>query len=347
MKYSIVIPTYNRADELHETLASLASLRTSDPWETIVVDNNCTDDTSGVVRAAAVRFPAALTYAYESVPGRSAALNAGIARAAGEIIVTIDDDVRVEPDYLDHIGRAFEAHHCDFIGGRVLPLWRGERPAWLPEHRTRHWAVIALVDEGSEPFEWTTMLPIGANMAFTRRAFEIVGPWNNRVGRKAGTLLGQEVREWCLRAREKGLRGYYAPASVVTHVIHADRLNKTYFRRWFYWRGISRALMYQQHGLDMESPQRTIFDFARMPHIAGVPRYLYRTAAATLAQVVAARLRGDATQAFEQELLLWMYAGIGRQRWKDRATPFAWANDGRTAGRALTHAGGAERTRWV
>ncbi len=159
----------------------------------------------------------------------------------------------------------------------------------------------------------------------------IVGPWNNIVGRKPGTLLGQEVREWCLRAREKGLRGYYAPAALVRHVIHADRLSKTYFRRWFYWRGISRALMYQQHGLDMENPQRKTLDFASVPHVAGVPRYLYRTAAATFAHVVAARLRGHETLAFEQELLLWMYAGIARQRWKDRATPFAWTTRGSTS----------------
>jgi hypothetical protein len=152
-----------------------------------------------------------------------------------------------------------------------------------------------------------------------------VGPWNNSIGRRAGTLLGQEVREWCLRAREKGLHGFYAPAVLVHHVIHADRLNKRYFRRWFYWRGISRALMYQQHGLDMESPQRKTLDFANMPHVAGIPRYLYRTAATTLLQVLSARMRDDDTRAFEQELLLWMYAGIARQRWKDRATPFPWA----------------------
>jgi GT2 family glycosyltransferase len=325
VKYSIVIPTYNRAGELRDTLASLAALQTSGPWEAIVVDNNCTDDTPRVVREAARTFPVPLKYVFEPVAGRSAALNAGMDRAAGEIVVTIDDDVRVEPDYLDHIGRAFETLHCDYIGGRVLPLWRGVRPAWLPDRRSRHWAVVALVDEGSEPFEWTTMLPIGANMALTRRAFEIVGPWNTSVGRKAGTLLGQEVREWCLRARDKGLRGFYAPAAVVHHVIHADRLNKRYFRRWFYWRGISRAIMYQQHGLDMESPQRKAFDFTRMPHVAGIPRYLYRTAASRLLKVVAARLRGDETRAFEHELLLWMYAGIARQRWRDRATAFPWA----------------------
>ena len=325
MKYSIVIPTYNRAGELRETLASLASINTAQPWEAVVVDNNCTDDTPGVVRDAAVRFPVPLKYIFESTPGRSAALNAGIARADGDVIVTIDDDVRVDAGYLDAIGRAFAALQCDYIGGRVLPLWRGERPSWLPGHRTRHWAVIALVDEGGTPFEWTNMLPIGANMALTRRAFDIVGPWNNSVGRKAGTLLGQEVREWCLRARDKGLRGFYAPDVVVQHVIHADRLTKRYFRRWFYWRGISRALMYQQHGLDMESPQRKAFNFARMPHIAGVPRYLYRTAATTLAQVIAARIRGNETRAFEQELLLWMFAGIARQRWKDRHRSFPWA----------------------
>lgn len=326
MKYSIVIPTHNRAGELRETLRSLAALACADPWEVVVADNNCTDDTPAVVRDAAAGFPAPLHYVVERVPGRSAALNAAIGRAAGDLLVTIDDDVRVAPDYLDHVGRAFATFGCGYIGGRVLPLWRGRRPAWLPGHRTRHWAVIALVDEGPDPFEWTTKLPIGANFALTRRAFEVVGPWNPSVGRRAGTLLGQEVREWCLRAREKGLHGYYAPDAVVQHVIHADRLTKRYFRRWFYWRGISRALMYQQHGLDMESPQRTTHDFSAIPHVAGVPRYLYRTALSTLRATIAARLRRREVEAFERELLLWMYAGIVRQRWKDRRTPFPWAS---------------------
>jgi glycosyltransferase involved in cell wall biosynthesis len=327
MKYSIVIPTFNRAGELRGTLASLARIRCADPWELIVVDNNCTDDTPTVVRGAAVTFPVPLKYVFEKTPGRSAALNAGIAFASGTIIVTTDDDVRTGPDYLDQVGRAFATFHCDYIGGRVHPLWRGERPAWLPAHRTRHWAVIALVDEGPEPFEWTTMLPIGANMAFTRHAFEVTGPWNNDVGRKAGTLLGQEVREWCIRARERGLRGYYAPDVLVQHVIHADRLNKKYFRRWFYWRGVSRAIMYQQHGLDMENPQSRRIDFSKARHIGGVPRYLLRSAIHRVRALVAARLRGDATAAFEQELVLCMFAGIATQRWKDRRQPFRWAGN--------------------
>lgn len=328
-KYSIVIPTYNRAGELHDTLASLARIRCADPWELIVVDNNCIDETPGVVRAAAVTFPVPLKYVFEKVPGRCAAMNAGIAHASADLIVTVDDDVRVEPDYLDRVGEAFSTLKCDYIGGRVHPLWRGERPSWMPQHQTRHWAVIALLDAGMQPFEWTSVLPIGCNMAFTRRAFELTGPWNNEVGRKAGTLLGQEVREWCIRARERGLRGFYAPNVLVQHVIHADRLNKKYFRRWFYWRGVSRAIMYQQHGLDMENPQARGIDFSTTPHIAGVPRYLLRTAVKTAAACIKAAVRGDKTAAFEHELLLCMFAGIVTQRWKDRRQPFPWAGNGR------------------
>ena len=326
MKYSIVIPTYNRAEELRGTLASLARIVCDEPWEVVVADNNCTDDTPAVVRQAAVTFPVPLKYVFEPVPGRCAAMNTAIAHTSGTFIVTIDDDVRVAPDYLKQVGHAFATLECDFLGGRVHPLWRGERPSWLPAHRTRYWAVIALLDEGMKPFEWTTLLPIGANMAFTRRAFDVTGPWNNNVGRKAGTLLGQEVREWCIRAREKGLRGFYAPNVLVEHVIHADRLNTRYFRRWFYWRGISRAIMYQELGLNMDNPVARGVDFTRVPHVAGVPRYMFRTAARNLRALITATIRGDQTAAFEHEVMLCMFAGIARQRWRDRRVPFGWAS---------------------
>jgi glucosyl-dolichyl phosphate glucuronosyltransferase len=328
-KYSIVIPTFNRAGELRGTLASLAAIRCADAWEVIVVDNNCTDDTPAVVRGAAVTFPVALKYVFEKLPGRCAAMNAGIAQAGGTILVTVDDDVRVAPDYLDQVGAAFASLKCDYIGGRVHPLWQGKRPSWLPKHRTRHWAVIALLDQGMQPFEWTNVLPLGCNMAFTRHAFEVTGPWNNDVGRKAGTLLGQEVREWCLRARDHGLRGYYAPNVLVQHVIHASRLNKAYFRRWFYWRGISRAIMYQQHGFDMENPQARGRDFSKIPHVAGMPRYLLKTAVKTAGRMVRETLRRNETSAFEYELLLCMFVGIAAQRWKDRRQPFAWGHRAR------------------
>ena len=314
MKYSVVIATYNRAPDLRDTLASLSTLRPEGPWEVIVVDNNSSDDTRDAVASAGRDFPAPLHYLFEAEQGRSPALNAGIRAARGEIIVTTDDDVRVEPEWLDRAAAALDARGCDYVGGRVLPIWGGPRPTWLPDHGGKHWAVIALLDYGAEPIEFGARVPLGVNMAFRRTAFERAGLLDPGTGRKAGTLLGQEVREWCIRARRAGLRGFYEPSMAVRHLIPASRLNKAYFRRWFYWRGISRAMLYEKAGLDMEAPERQVLDFRTVPHVFGVPRYLYRKAIASIAASARAVLRGDRVAAFEHELWIWFFAGIFRQR---------------------------------
>ena len=316
MKYSVVIATYNRAADLRDTLASLAGLRPDGPWEVIVVDNNSPDETRRVVESAAPGFPAELRYLFEREQGRSPALNAGIRAAMGEIVVTTDDDVRVPPDWLNAASAGLETLGCDYVGGRVLPIWMAPRPAWLPNHGGKQWAVIALLDYGNAPVEFGDRVPLGVNMAFRRAAFQRAGLFDPHTGRRAGTLLGQEVREWCIRARRAGLRGFYVPQMAVEHIIPADRLRKAYFRKWFYWRGISRALLYERAGLDMEAPERTTLDFSRVPHIAGVPRYLYRKAFTALAGWAHATWRRDPATAFDHEVWLWFFAGIVRQRWK-------------------------------
>src|SRR3954464_12500811 len=207
---------------------------------------------------------------------------------------------------------------CDYVGGRVLPIWGAPPPAWLPDRGGKHWAVIALLDYGAEPIEFGSRVPLGVNMAFRRAAFERAGLFDPRTGRKAGTLLGQEVREWCIRARAAGLRGFYAPGLSVRHIIPASRLNKRYFRRWFYWRGISRAILYRTSGLDMEAPERTTIDFRTVPHVFGVPRYLYRKALASAIAAIAATLRRDPVAAFDHELWVWFFAGIFAERRRHR-----------------------------
>jgi len=314
MTYSVVIATYNRSADLRSTLENLAGLRPRGAWEVIVVDNNSTDETPAVVEAAARSFPAPLQYVFESEQGRSPALNAGIRRAAGRIIATTDDDVRVDPDWLDRAGDGIDRLQCDYVGGRVLPIWGAAPPSWLSMRGGGHWAVIALLDYGSQPIAFGQRVPLGVNMAFRREAFDRAGLFDPGTGRKAGTLLGQEVRDWCIRARAAGLRGFYVPELTVRHIVPASRLHKAYFRRWFYWRGISRAMLYEKAGLDMEAPERTTIDFRTVPHVFGVPRYLYRKAIGSAAACVGATIRRDRVAAFEHELWVWFFAGILRHR---------------------------------
>jgi glycosyltransferase involved in cell wall biosynthesis len=318
MTFSIVIATYNRAAQLADTLASLSRLQPGESWEVIVVDNNSPDNTRAVVEAATAAYPVPLRYAFEKEQGRSAALNCGFRLAAGDIVVTTDDDVRVAPDWLNTIARGLETLNCDYVGGRVLPIWESQPPNWVPRVNGRLWAVIALLDYGTQPIAFGKRVPLGVNMAMRRAAIERAGGFDTRIGRKAGTLLGQEVREWCMRAHAAGLTGYYVPDMAVQHLIPTDRLNKAYFRRWFFWRGISRAMLYAQSGKDMEAPEQTTLDFSQVKHIAGVPRYMFRSALVAMRESLAARLHGDAVNAFEHELYVWMFAGIVKQRWKDR-----------------------------
>jgi hypothetical protein len=105
---------------------------------------------------------------------------------------------------------------------------------------------------------------------------------------------------------------------VVHHVVEAERMKKQYFWRWYYWHGISRAILFAKLGVDMDSPDNSTLDFSKVPQIAGIPRYMYRTLAGHAKELIGARLRGDAVAAFEHELWLCFFAGIARQRWTER-----------------------------
>jgi glycosyltransferase involved in cell wall biosynthesis len=321
MKFSIIIPTYNRADELRETIRSIAKLEVAGDWELLVVDNRSTDHTAAVVEQEAASFPASLRYIYEAEQGRYAAINTGIREAKGDIIATTDDDARVEADWLSRAAAGLEALGCDYVGGKVFPIWRGARPDWIPDRPSRHWAVLALQNHGERPLEFGVSgipWPLGINTATRREAFARTDLFDNRLGRKAGTLRNQAQREWHLRARAAGLRGFYVPDMIVHHVVEAERLQKRYFRRWFYWHGISRAIMFAKLGVDMDSPDTSQLDFSKVPRIAGVPRYMYRSFASHVKNMIAAKLRRNPVEAFENELWLWFFAGVLKQRWAER-----------------------------
>jgi glucosyl-dolichyl phosphate glucuronosyltransferase len=335
MKYTVLITTYNRAAYLRDTLRDLARMKTPDRWELLVVDNNSTDATRAVVEEEARRFPVDLRYMFEPVQGKPAALNSGIKASRGAIINFIDDDMRAEPDWLVRTGEAFDRFQCDYVGGKVLPIWEGERPAWLSDRPGRQWGVIGVADYNPVPVPFGTRglpPPMGGNMACRRDAFDNAGWWDNKFGRIGNSLRGQEQREWYLRAHAAGLRGYYIPAMTTYHLIPTIRLTKRYFRRWFYWSGISRALLYDKLGIDMEAPDDSQLDFSTVPHLAGVPRYMFRTALATAtrwAKSVAARKTQAAV--FEDELWLWFFAGVVKQRWADRHRPPAFLSQGTAA----------------
>lgn len=95
-RVSVIIPTYNRADYLREALASVLD-QSLQPWEIIVVDDGSTDDTPELARS----FPPNVVYIRQPQNmGVSAARNAGLSAARGEVIAWLDSDDLWEPGFL-------------------------------------------------------------------------------------------------------------------------------------------------------------------------------------------------------------------------------------------------------
>jgi glycosyltransferase involved in cell wall biosynthesis len=277
----------------------------------LVVDNHSTDDTATVVREAARNFPVELRYVYEATEGKYAAMNTAIQAARGEIIAATDDDALVNADWLEQAGAALDLHQCDFVGGPVSPLWEEAPPAWLDLGAPSIQKVLALLDYGDRPREFGVGIgwPLGVNVAYRRDAFLRAGLFDPSLGRKAGTLRSQAQREWHLRARTVGCRGFYAPAMHVHHRVEAARLEKSYFRRWHYWHGISRARLYWRHGFDPEEPEQIRYE-QPLPAFLGVPRPLIRKAATSFRSYVWRVVRGQSAHAFAYELWLCFFAGL-------------------------------------
>src|SRR5690242_5399213 len=95
---SIIICTRDRAQSLKKTLGSLSSVRIPAGWnvEIIVVDNGSRDETKAVVNDASAPGSATIHYLYHGELGKSAGLNAAVARSKGNVLLFADDDVQMD-----------------------------------------------------------------------------------------------------------------------------------------------------------------------------------------------------------------------------------------------------------
>lgn len=317
---SVLIATFNRAALLDETLTSLATMGNPSTlnWEVLIVDNNSTDDTRAVVERHQLTFPVPLHYLFEAKQGRSSALNTAIATAKGRVLVFTDDDVRVADGWLTaaHAVLTRGDERLGYAGGPVRPIWGAPPPRWLDLTRGDLWGTIAIQDHGSAliGYEVAGKVPLGANMAVRREVFDRAGGFRADLGRANGRfVLGQEVPEWLLRVRAAGFCGMYVPDMEVHHHIPAKRLTKTYFRRWWIGKGVSRAMLER-----MQPLTELGLDLRTVPHVFGVPRYMYGSLVRDLGSMVVERLRGNVAASFRHEMMVMFFGGYFLARWNER-----------------------------
>lgn len=195
---SVVICTHNGARTLGECLDGVAELRYPD-YEVLVIDDGSSDGSAELASTRGARV-------IPTPPrGLSAARNAGIDAATGEIIAFLDDDCRPDPDWLGYaVAELLRGRHAGVGGPNLSPPGESlvaravARAPGLPTH------VLSATDSHAEHIA-------GCNMVFDRRTLIDLGGFDEQFQQ-----AGDDV-DLCWRIAQAGLTLGFSPSAVVWH----------------------------------------------------------------------------------------------------------------------------------
>ena len=247
---SVVLPTRNpHSGRLQRTLAALAgqTLAPTD-WECVVVDNGSNPPLSTTTQPLFKRLGARLVVAAAS--GLTPARLAGIRAAHGDIIVFVDDDNVLAPNYLAAVATRFDSSATlAAAGGPVLPEWELAPAPWTSEFHgllaLRDFGAEARLAKGGPAAFWPDFAPVGAGLVIRRApalAYAeavIRDPRRNSLDRRGTSLTSGGDNDVVFSALHAGGDVAYFPELRLTHLIPAARLTADYLARLN--RGIMRS----------------------------------------------------------------------------------------------------------
>ncbi len=219
--FSIVIPTYNRPEQLAVCLQACARLDyPRDRFEVIVVDDGGVEPLDGIV--ACFRGTLTLKLLQQENRGPAAARNRGASEAAGEFLAFTDDDCAPASDWLKALGRHCVASPDCVVGGRTVNALPGN------VYSTASQLLISYLCSFYNPISHNARFFPSSNLAFPTKQFRAVGGFDVTYPRAAA-----EDRELCDRWLHLGRRMIYASEAVVYHA-HALTL-QTFLRQHFHY----------------------------------------------------------------------------------------------------------------
>lgn len=249
LNLSVIIPTRNRSELLARCLASLCPQSLSGKeFEIWVIDNGSIDGTASICDEFRERLLPNLNYHLEPTPGLHAARHAGLRMARGgdaDILVFADDDIRAFPTWLEGVREGFEDQSVMLAGGKSLPDYECEPPAWLDglwrRNRWGRWlGYLSLLDFGDAVSEIPAEFVSGCNFAVRKSVLLECGGFNPdgmppELLRYRGD--GESAVSWFVAG--KGYRTVYNPKASVYHLVSEWRMTENYLKHRAYLQGIS------------------------------------------------------------------------------------------------------------
>ena len=279
---SVIICAYTE-DRWDDLLAAIESVRnqTLHPKEIIVVS----DHNPSLLKQLREQVVEAVIVENTYTLGLSGARNSGLAVATGQIIAFLDDDAVAIPEWLATLWQGFSDPRVLAVGGASIPLWLQPCPAWFPKEFL--W-VVGCTYDGMPQISSPVRNLHGANMAFRREVFDVVGGFRDQMSgyrnqitgghSQTGSLLsrlggigthpiGCEETELCIRISQhwpdKVL--LYIPQASIHHRVPSKRLRWSYFCKRCYFEGISKAMVTQFVGVKSGLSTEYTYTFRTLP----------------------------------------------------------------------------------
>ncbi|MGB2600315.1 MAG: glycosyltransferase [Candidatus Omnitrophota bacterium] len=218
MDISVIIPVYNSEKGLKGTLESLSKLTyPREGLEIVIVDNNSSDRTLEAAKSYQEKYPDLIKILTENeIQSSYAARNKGVKNSTGNIIVFLDADMTVEPDFLEKVEGFIKKHDSSYVG---LDLEvRASKPENIFEKYSKYEFPV-------RDFIENRHYAPTACLAVKRDVFEKLGYFDER-------LMSGGDYEFGNRVFTSGIKLYFAPSVKIFHPARSSfvSLTKKYFR---------------------------------------------------------------------------------------------------------------------
>lgn len=230
MLLSIVIPVYNREDEMRELLESLAGQDNPD-FEVIVVEDGSTHRSDKVVEEYKDRLD--IKYFYKPNSGPGLTRNYGSDRSSGEYLIYLDSDCVIPSQYTNVLHHYLAEHKVDFFGGPD-----GAAEDFSDLQKAISYSMTSFFTTGGirgGKRKLDKFFPRSFNMGYRREVYNVVGGF---LGIKHG-----EDTELSYRIAEKGYNSAFIPEAYVYHKRRTT--TKAFFKQVFAF-GMARVNLYKR-----------------------------------------------------------------------------------------------------
>ncbi|NDV47176.1 glycosyltransferase [Paludibacter sp. 221] len=229
--FSLIIPVYNRPDEIKELLESL-TLQTDKNFEVIVVEDGSTISSEGVVCS----FEKNLSISYYFTPngGPGKARNYGATKATGEYLIVLDSDCIIPPHYIENVTKELKSTNADAFGGP-------DRAAdnFTPVQKAINYSMTSFFTTGGirgGKKKMDKFYPRSFNMGIRRSVYEQLGGFANM-------RFGEDI-DFSIRLYNANYKVCLFPSA---WVYHKRRTDWRKFFRQVYNSGIARINLYLKY----------------------------------------------------------------------------------------------------